>query len=89
MEKSHHMSNLEGPVIRSPSTNELQSHNGNFKTNVENLSKGGGRALGTIISKFHNNKDFGFSACENLYHSCVVPILDYASSVWGYRKSKQ
>ena len=50
------------------------------------MSKGGGRALGTIISKIHNNKDFGFNAYEKLYYSCVVPILDYASSVWGYRK---
>ncbi|VDI08605.1 Hypothetical predicted protein [Mytilus galloprovincialis] len=61
-------------------------HNENFITNAENLSKGDGRALWKMIFKIHNSKDFGFYAYEKLYYSCVVPILEYASSVWGYRK---
>ena len=58
----------------------------NFTLNCEALSKGAGRALGSIISKIHNFKEFGFRSFEKLYNSCVVPILDYCSSVWGYRK---
>ena len=30
-------------------------------------------------------KDFGFSTFEKLYESCVVPVLDYGASVWGYK----
>ena len=59
------------------------SHNESF---ITKMSKGGGRALGSIISKIHNNKDFGFNAYEKLYYSCVVPMLDYVSGVWVYRK---
>ena len=58
----------------------------NFSLNCEALAKGGGRALGSIISKIHNLKDFGFSSYEKLYNSCVVPILDYCSSVWGFKQ---
>ena len=61
-------------------------HNENFITNAANLSKSDGRALWKMIFKIHNSQDFGFYAYEKLYYSCVVPILEYASSVWGYRK---
>ena len=43
------------------------------------------QALGKIISKIHNYKDFGFKSYQKLFESCVVPILDYCSSVWGYK----
>jgi len=57
-----------------------------FNENAENLAKGAGRALGKIISKIHMLKDLGMKSYEKLYESCVVPILDYCSGVWGYRK---
>lgn len=56
-----------------------------FTSNCEALAKGAGRALGSIISKIHKLKDFGFRSYEKLYNSCVVPILDYCSSVWGLK----
>ena len=62
------------------------THTGNFMKNAENLAKAGGRALGKIISSIHSNKDFRFNAYEKLFYSCVIPVLDYASSVWGYKK---
>ena len=43
------------------------------------------RALGCIISKLQSIKDFGIKTYEKLCNACVVPILDYHSSVWGYR----
>ena len=38
-----------------------------------------------IITKLRNLKEFGMKTFEKLYNSCVVPILDYQSSVWGYK----
>ena len=55
-----------------------------FLNNAENLAKTGGRALGSIISKIHNLKEFGIRTFEKLFNACVVPILDYCSSVWGF-----
>lgn len=59
---------------------------GNFTLNANTLGKAAGRAFGTIISKIHILNDFGFKTYAKLYYSCVVPILDYALGVWGYRK---
>ena len=56
---------------------------GSFEHNCETLAKGAGRALGKIISKIHNYKNFGFKSFTKLYDSCVTPILDYCSGVWG------
>ena len=35
-----------------------------FLNNAENLAKAGGRALGSIISKIHNLKEFGIKTFE-------------------------
>ena len=61
------------------------SEKGDFNLNLTNLAKGGGRALGSIITKLRNLKEFGIKTFEKLHNSCVVPILDYQSSVWGYK----
>ena len=56
-----------------------------YSINSEALGKAAGRALGSIISKIHSLKEFGFKAYEKLYSSCVMPILDYCSAVWGLK----
>jgi hypothetical protein len=58
----------------------------NFTPNFNTLRKATGRALGKIISKIHSLKDFGFKSYEELYCSCVIPILDYASGMRGCKK---
>ena len=52
---------------------------------AETLSKAGGRALGAVMSKIHSYKDVGFKTYSQLYYSCVVPVLDYCSGVWGFK----
>ena len=64
----------------------LFTYNGNFSANTENLSKAAGRALGKIISNIQPFREFGIKSYEKLFYSCVAPILDYGSGVWGYRK---
>jgi hypothetical protein len=56
-----------------------------FTQTAELLSKSGGRALGAIISKVHNYKDVGFKTFTKMYYSCVVPVTDYCSSIWGFK----
>ena len=56
-----------------------------FSHTANVLGAGAGRALGSIISKVHNMKDFDTSTFEKLYESCAVPVLDYGASVWGYK----
>lgn len=53
------------------------------------LASGAGRALGSIISKVHSLKDFGFKTYEKLYESCVIPIMDYGASVWGFKPQSE
>ena len=53
---------------------------------INALSESAGRALGGIIGKFKQFKDIGYNTFEKLFNSGVVPILDYASSVWGSKR---
>ena len=52
--------------------------------NAENLTRNGGRALGYVISKLQTLKEFGIKTYEKFFNACVVPILDYHSSVMGF-----
>ena len=56
-----------------------------FSTTADTLSKAGGRALGAVISKIQNYKEVGFKTFSKLYYSCVVPVVDYCSSIWGFK----
>ena len=60
-----------------------------FTQTADALATGGGRALGGLISKLHGLKDFGFKTFEKLYYSCIVPVTDYGSAVWGYKNYAQ
>ena len=42
-----------------------------FTLNAENLARGGGRALGSIISKLHSFNDFGIKLTKN----CLTHVL--------------
>ncbi|VDI28086.1 Hypothetical predicted protein [Mytilus galloprovincialis] len=53
MEKSYHTSNLEGPVIRSPSTNELQRDMMLFKLL---LNKSDGKLYNTVKSIYQSSE---------------------------------
>jgi len=57
-----------------------------FNENALILSQSANRALGSIISKYKSNKHMGFSTYSKLYHACVLPILNYSSGVWGYKR---
>ena len=50
------------------------------------LSKRGGRALGAIIAKYKAQGFMSYSTYTKLFDSCVTPVLDYSSGVWGFSK---
>ena len=52
----------------------------------EVLAGAGGRALGSVISKFKSFRNVGFKTFEKLYMNGVIPIMDYCAGVWGYGK---
>ena len=57
-----------------------------FSITGESLAGAAGRALGKVIAKFKNFRNVGFLTYEKLYNNGVVPILDYCSGVWGFKK---
>ena len=56
-----------------------------YSKQCDAIFKGAGRALGSIISKISNLKDFVYKSFEKLYFSCVVPVLQYGLAVWGFK----
>ena len=57
----------------------------NYKVTAEILADAGGRALGAVLTKYRKLNGMGFNSFQKLFHSCVCPILDYASGVWGFK----
>ena len=59
-----------------------------FSKTAELLANAGGRALGAVINKVKSNKDLGYKTFTTLIDSCVMPLLLYASGIWGQSKFK-
>lgn len=57
-----------------------------FTKGVKLLHEAGGRALGAMISKHFSIKGLSFPVYEKLYYNTVVPVADYASEIWGFKK---
>jgi len=57
----------------------------NFNITADVLASAGGRALGAVISKFSKFRNVGFTTFSKLFESSVLPIMEYASEVWGYK----
>ena len=55
-----------------------------FESCATVLSQPGNRALGALRNKIRNFKDCRYQTFTKLYQTCVAPILDYGSGVWGY-----
>ncbi len=54
-----------------------------FSVTSSVLSGAAGRVLGVVISKFKGLRYVGFNTFDKMYHSSVVPIIDYGSGIWG------
>ena len=58
----------------------------NYKDGMEILSDAANRSLGMLISKYKFMKHMMFNTYNTLYTTAVVPIIDYASEIWGNGK---
>jgi len=54
-----------------------------FKIMANSLADAGGRALGAVVNRYKTLKGLGYYTYTKLYSTCVCPILDYASEIWG------
>ena len=59
----------------------------NFKEGIQVLADSAGRALGSVLNKVKACKDLGYHTYTQLYQSCVCPVSDYASGVWGFHEN--
>ena len=57
-----------------------------FVQGVDVLSSSAGRALSSVIAKFKDLRNVGFTTYTKLYNCCVKPILEYSSAVWKDKK---
>ena len=56
----------------------------NNKKTVTSLTAAAGRSFGRIINIFKHMGDMGYETYRTLYDTYVLPVVHYASAVWGF-----
>ncbi len=59
----------------------------NLENVVNTLSDAASRALGALTAKYYQKTGMTFEVYQIIYNTCVTPIMDYASEVWGYKNT--
>ncbi len=49
------------------------------------LAEAAGRALGALITKHKSCGGLHHSVYKKYYETCIAPIMDYCSAIWGYK----
>ncbi|CAG2232913.1 unnamed protein product [Mytilus edulis] len=57
-----------------------------YNVSVSELVSAGSRSLGSLISKFFNMGNMDYDIFTKIYENTVIPVLDYASGVWGAKQ---
>ncbi|CAG2243004.1 unnamed protein product [Mytilus edulis] len=57
-----------------------------FTTTTHELLTAGSRALGSLLLKYYTMGNMDYDTYTKIYDSTVLPILEYASTVWGFKK---
>jgi hypothetical protein len=63
----------------------LQEHL-DFTATSEILAGAGGRALGSLLNKYKKLNGLSYNVFTKLFRTCICPILDYGSEIWGAQK---
>jgi hypothetical protein len=58
----------------------------NFKSTANVLADSCSRAFGFVASKFKNFKILDYHIFSKIFRTCLSPIMDYSSGVWGYKQ---
>jgi len=56
-----------------------------FTETANILSESAGRAFVMLVSNLYKKVDVTWSTYSKMYKSKLVPIMDYCSSVWGFK----
>ena len=64
----------------------ILQENLDYTATSEVLAGAGGRALGFLLNKYKKLNGLSYNTFTKLYKTCVCPILDYGSEIWGARK---
>ena len=56
-----------------------------YQSCIKPLADSGRKALGLLISISKQFGNFPFDVFSSLYDSLVIPRLDYAAGIWGYK----
>ena len=59
------------------------SENMDYTVSVKELSSAASRALGSLTSKYLHMGNMDYATYTKIYESTVIPVMDYASGVWG------
>ena len=57
-----------------------------FSHSVSLLADAAGRALGSLVAKHRSVQGLPYETFTKVYKSTVVPVMDYASGIWGAKK---
>ena len=55
-----------------------------YDQNAVLLGEAAGRALGSVVANYKSQTFMGYKTYTKSYNSCVCPIMDYSSEIWGY-----
>ncbi|VDI51031.1 Hypothetical predicted protein [Mytilus galloprovincialis] len=62
------------------------SENIDYKVSVNELSAAASRSLGSLTSKFLHMGNMNFEIYTKIYDNTVIPVMDYASGIWGIKR---
>jgi hypothetical protein len=62
------------------------NENMNLEETANILADASSRVLGALTAKYYQLRGMPYDVYENVYNTCVVPVMDYASEIWGYKK---
>ena len=65
--------------------NEQFNEQLDFTHTANTLAAAGSRALGGILHKYFKINGMQFKVFKKLFDTCVIPVLNYGSELWGYK----
>jgi len=58
----------------------------NYSITANLLAESGGRALGCVKNILNSFKECGYNTFTHLFNNNILPILNYAAGVWGFKR---
>ncbi len=59
----------------------------NFTVTAGVFACAGGRALGSVISKFNKFRNIGYTTFTKRFETSLLPVLEYGSEILGFKEN--